>query len=179
MTELQMVDHALHRELFRAALALATEDHKATPALRPGVRVLDRWTDGHFGGVLFWVSEELDLWGVGKAMLHTVSCELIDGAWPTQGGGGGSGRPAGEILARTGPGLHYLGSSSSDRLRLTRAIASPEVASIQLSSDSVVSERQPGIDGFCLIGIAHQDPITYARAFDAAGLQLPGEPLLL
>jgi hypothetical protein len=179
MNALHMLDHALSQELFIAAAALLTEDHDATPGLRPGVRVLDRWSDGDYGGVLFWVSQELDLWGFGKAVLHTVSCELIDGAWQERGGGGGGARPAGEILARTGPGLHRHGSHGSDPLRLTRAIASPDVASIQLRSDVGVSERQPGIDGFCLIGITHQDPITYAHALDAAGLPLPGEPLLL
>jgi hypothetical protein len=64
-------------------------------------------------------------------------------------------------------------------MRLTRAIASPEVASIEMRSDRGISSRSPGVDGFCLLGITHSDPVTYAWAVDTAGRPLPGEPLLL
>ena len=85
--------------------------------------------------MLFWVNRELDLWGFGHAVLHHVDLELIDGAWRGRGGGGGGTFSASEILAEMGVGLHRLGGSSSDPARLTQAIASPEVASIELRSE--------------------------------------------
>lgn len=78
-----------------------------------------------------------------------------------------------------GVGLHRLGGSSHDLVRLTFAIASPEVTTIHLRGAHDLSERWPGVDGFCLFGITHQDPITYAHAVDATGAVLPDEPLLL
>ncbi len=40
-------------------------------------------------------------------------------------------------------------------------------------------ERSLGADGFFLLGITHQDPITYACPINSEGEQFPGEPLLL
>ena len=95
-------------------------------------------------------------------------------------GAGGSGTStASEILAELGVGLHRLGGGSRDPVRLTEAIASPEVVSIELRSDQGVSRRAPGVDGFCLLGITHSDPITYARPLDANGQPLGSQRLLL
>ena len=119
------------------------------------------------------------MWGFGEAVLHHVDLEWVDGVWQGHGGGGAGAFSAAEILGDLGPGLYRLGGSSADPVRLTRAIASPEVAMIELRSARGVSSRAPGVDGFCLLGITHSDPITYASALDTDGRPLPGEPLLL
>jgi hypothetical protein len=69
--------------------------------------------------------------------------------------------------------------ASWDPVRVTTAFASPEVVSIELRSDQRVSKRAPGVDGFCLLGITHSDPITYARPLDANGEPLGSDSLLL
>lgn len=112
-------------------------------------------------------------------MLHLVHCDLLDDAWSSRGGEGWSTFTAAEILSETGSGLHRLGGAAHDPVRVTLAIASLEVSSIQLRSDYGTGERQPGEDGFCLLGITHHDPITYARALDANSEALPGEALPL
>lgn len=63
-------------------------------------------------------------------------------------------------------------------MRFTVAPASPEVSSIELRSYHAASSRSPGVDGFCLIGVALSDPVTYAQPLDAAGQSLGGELLL-
>ena len=89
-------------------------------------------------------------------------------------------RKATEIVAESGPGLHRLGGSSGgDPVRLTHAIASPEVSTIELRSAAGRSQRRPGVDGFCLLGTTHQGPITYAHALDSTGRSLSSEALLL
>jgi hypothetical protein len=78
-----------------------------------------------------------------------------------------------------GRGLHRLGGGGRDPLRLTIAIASPDVSTIQLRSQQSITDRAPGVDGFSLLGITHTDPITYAHPLDARGSQIGSEPLLL
>jgi hypothetical protein len=117
--------------------------------------------------------------GSGRLSCTTWTATQVDGAWRSRGGGGAGTFSASKILVEVGVGLHRLGGGSRDPVPLTQAIASPEVSSIELRSDDGLSERQPGRDGFCLLGITHQDPITYAHALDATGAALPGEPLLL
>jgi hypothetical protein len=147
--------------------------------LPPGARVLDSWRRDERGAVLFWVDRELDLWGHGHAVLHHLELQRVDGAWRGRGGGGGASLTASEILAETGLGLHCLGGASSDSVRLTWAIASPEVASIELRTQGSIRSRHPGHDGFCLLGSDSRDSITYAHALDTNGRPLAGEPLLL
>lgn len=174
-----MIDHELKRELDLVAMAELARGLETAQATRHGVRLLDSWRDGDHGAVLFWADRELDLWGHGHAVLHLVHCDLLDDAWRSRGGGGWSTFTAAEILSETGSGLHRLGGAAHDPVRVTLAIASLEVSSIQLRSDHGTAERQPGEDGFCLFGIAHHDPITYARALDTRREALPGEALLL
>lgn len=64
-------------------------------------------------------------------------------------------------------------------MRVTIGIASPDVAAIRLRDKNTVSERPPGADGFFLLGITYQDPITYASGLNSEGEEIPGEPLLL
>src|SRR6202035_5976498 len=109
---------------------------------------------------------------------HHQGLELIDGVWRSRGGGGGNTSTAGEILAKKGVGLHRLGAGPRDPVRLIQAIASPEVVSIELRSDQGVSSRSPGVDGLCVFGITHDDPITYARPLEAQGQPVGTESLL-
>lgn len=173
-----MVDRDLHKQLTLAAAA-RLESGGAEINLPAGVRVLDSWRSGDHAAVMFWADREVDVWESGEAVLHHVDLELVDEIWHGRGGGGAGTFSAAEILGDLGCGLHRLGGSSADPVRLTRAIASTEVAMIELRSDHGVSSRPPGVDGFCLLGITHSDPITYASALDTDGRPLPGGPLLL
>jgi hypothetical protein len=166
------------RELDLAATA-ELDSGAGSRSLRGGVRLLDAWRDGSYGAVLFWVDRALGLWDVDHAVLHHVDCELHGGAWRSRGSGAAGTHGTSEILAQTGPGLHRLGGGSQDPVRVTCAIASPEVSTIELRSAHRVTERRPGVDGFCILGIKHQDPITHAYAVNSTGDTLPGEPLLL
>ena len=174
-----MLDRDLHRQLRRVAAARLEAGPEAELVLPAGARILDTWRSGEHAAVLFWADGELDAWGFGHAVLRHVDLRLVDGVWQGRGGGGAGTHSAAEILADLGPGLHRLGGSSADPVRLTRAIAGPEVALIELRTDRGVSSRPPGVDGFCLLGITHSDPITYASALGTDGRPLPGEPLLL
>jgi hypothetical protein len=173
-----VIDWDLYRQLRLAAVA-HLELGDAEVDLPSAVRVLDSWCSGDHAAVLFWVDRELDLSGFGHAVLHHVALQWADGLWHGRGGGGAGTLGVAEILGDVGPGLHRLGGSSSDPVRLTRAIGSPEVAMTELRSDRAVSARRPGVDGLCLLGITHSDPITYAAPLDADGVPMPGEPLLL
>jgi hypothetical protein len=173
-----MVDRGLLEQLTHAAIA-RLEPGGAEIELPAGVRVLDNWRSAEYAAVLFWADRELDVWGSGEAVLHHVDLKLVDGIWHGCGRGGAGTFSAAEILGDLGCGLHRVGGSSADPVRLTRAIASTEVAMIELRSDHGVLSRPPGVDGFCLLGITHSDPITYASALDTDGRPLPGAPLLL
>jgi len=174
-----VIDHKLKRELDLVAMGELARGVGTAQAMRRGVRLLDSWRDGDHGAVLFWADRELDLWGHGHAVLHLVHCDLLNDGRRSRGGGGWSTFAAAEILSETGNGLHRLGGAAHDPVRMTLAIASLEVSSIQLRSAHGTVERRPGEDGFCLFGITPYDPITCARALDAGRQALPGEPLLL
>jgi hypothetical protein len=139
------------------------------------VRTLDLWSNERYGAVLFLVDRDH------HCALHHVDAERSPGApWTTTGGGGFSSthRPQ-RLLRGRPPGLHRLGGGTRDPVRLTIGIVTPEVAAIRLRDDHGTRERLPGRDGFFLLGITFQDPITYAAAVDRSGNELPGEPLLL
>jgi hypothetical protein len=175
----RVVDYELIYELELAAAA-ELESEAGSEALRAGIRLLDRWRDRSYGAVLFWVDGELGLISPDRPALHFVQCGLVNGVWRSRGSGGTTTQSASELLAERGPGLHRLGGGSAgDPVPLTDAIASPEVSTIELRSEARKFGRRPGIDGFCLFGITHQDPVTYAHALDATGDLLPGDPLLL
>jgi hypothetical protein len=175
-----MLDRDLHRQLNRAAVARLESGTDVEAELPVGIRILDSWHSGEHAAVLFSADRELDLWGFGHAVLQQINLRWVERAWHARGGGAAGTFSAAEILADLDPGLHRLGGSSCDPVRLTQAMATPEVATIELrSSDREVSRRTPGVDGFCLLGTTYSDPITYASAVDLAGLPLPGEPLLL
>ncbi len=85
------------------------------------------------------VDSELDFSASGRAVLDHVECERIDGMWCARDGGGSEERPVKAMLDEAGSGLHDLGGSSRDAVRLKRVLASREVASIKLSSDCSVT----------------------------------------
>lgn len=159
------------------ALAIGALPASGLPA---GVRALDVWSNDRYGAVLFWVDRELDLWGFGHAVLYHVDVDrLADGGWWVSGrSGSGSYKPA-VVLASKPSGIHRLGSSRRDSVRLTIGIATPDVRTIRLRSKFGARERPPGVQGFFLLGITHQDPITYAYAVTAEGHEIADQALLL
>jgi hypothetical protein len=182
----RVTDREFMQELDLAATDVL-ESGTGSDQLRAGVRLLNSWRDRSYGAVLFWVDGGLGFWhGDHLVMqrdlpaLHLVHCELVDGTWRSRGTGSAETESVSEILADRGPGLHRIGGGSAgDPVRITYAIASPEVSTIELRSDQGHGERRPGAGGFCVLGITHEDPITYARGLDRTGAALPGEPLLL
>ncbi len=144
------------------------------------VRILDLWSDQRYGAVLFWVDASLDLYGNGEAVLDARHARRSGhDAWTPLGAGGMSTQTAERILDGRPPGLHRLGGGSSDPLRITIGIATSDVTVIRLKSAEGSTDRQPGTDGFFIIGITFEDPITYAYGVDHAGQSIPGERLLL
>jgi hypothetical protein len=176
-----MVDRDLMREVELVGLACLGSLADRGADLPSGVRVLDQWRSGEHGGVLFWVSAELDLWGFGDGhtTLHLVEGQRIGGAWRLNGGGGWGTFPAAEYIASDGAGLHRLGASQNGAARSTIALASSEVSLIELRTDHRVWSRSPGAEGFCLLRIPDSDSITYARPLDATGQPFGSESLLL
>ena len=146
----------------------------------PGVRALDLWRDGPNGAVLVWADAEADLNGRREPVLFDVCVQRTDGAWRAVGGASASSEPLDELLAGLQPGLHRLSGSSADRVFLTWALATPEVAMIRLRDVSGrVRKRPPGRHGLVLLGVTSEDPLTHAYAVDGAGEQFPTEPLML
>jgi hypothetical protein len=157
-----------------AAASLPVEDQIA------GVHALDLWRDGPNGAVLFWADSEADLNGQREPVLCDVCVERTDDTWRAVGGASASSERLDELSAGLSPGLHRLSGSSADRVFLTWALATPEVAMIRLRDDSGrVWERPPGRHGLVLLGVTSEDPLTYAYAVDRAGEQFPTEPLTL
>ncbi|MGH3261956.1 MAG: hypothetical protein ACRDNS_08180 [Trebonia sp.] len=147
--------------------------------LPQGVQAVDSWQNERFGGVLFWIDESLDLNGWGKAVLHDTMLRRDGHDWRPMGAGATGTGTAEEVAAEKGPGLHWVSTTSQDPVRLVTAVATPEVFAIELRSARASTSRRPGRDGFCLLGITHSDPITYANALDHDGRPIAGEPLLL
>ncbi len=147
--------------------------------LPPGVTVLDRWIHDSYAGVLFWVGREFDVWGAGENVLHSVILECSeDFTWTAEGCGAvSSERP--EKRRAGAPGLHKVSGLSGDPVRLSAVIASSEVAAIRLVSDYDETERPVGVEGICLLGITHHDPITYASAVNDRREAISANRLLL
>lgn len=157
-----------------AAARLPSEDHI------PGVRALDLWREGPNGAMLFWADADAGLNGRREPVICDVCARRTDGAWRVAGGASASSEPLDELLAGLPPGLHRLGGSSSDRVFLTWAFATPDVAVIRLRDDSGrVRERRPGRHGLVLLGVTSEDPLTHAYAVDSAGQRFPTEPVTL
>lgn len=93
--------------------------------------------------------------------------------------GGASSATAEELAAEKGSGLHRLGETSLDPVRLVQAFASPDVSTIELRSDRAITSRRPGLDGFCLLGTTLGDHITYAHAIAHDGQPTASKPFAL
>ena len=123
---------AVNHETIEAINTIATE---AIAAARlpvedrlPGVRALDLWRDGPNGAMLFWADAEADLNGWREPVLCDVCVQRTDGAWRVVGGASCSSEPLDELRAGLSPGLHRFSRSSANRVFLTWALATPEVA---------------------------------------------------
>jgi hypothetical protein len=169
----------LHEILSVAGRSALTGDLRASTGLPDGATLLDRWSNKRYGAVLFWVNGDMGLHDWGLPSLERVDFDWTAERWHSASGGGISAATAPELVHERGPGLHRLGGGGRDPLRLTIAIASPDVSTIQLRSQQSITDRAPGVDGFSLLGITHTDPITWAHPLDARGSQIGSEPLLL
>lgn len=171
----------LRHAIGRIALECLDAETLLAASLPAGVRALDLWTNGCYGSVLFWVDRELDISDFGHAMLIHHNAKRLHGEeWRSTGSGGMGSHEPEQILADLPSGLHKLGAGSQDPMRVTTGIASRDVAAIRLRDEHADARECPlGADGFFLVGITHQDPITYAYAINRGGEELPGEPLLL
>jgi hypothetical protein len=175
---------AVNRELIEAINAVAAE---AIGAARlpvedhlPGVRALDLWRDGPNGAMLFWADAEADLNGCHEPVLCDARVQRTEGTWRAAGGASVSSKPLDELTRGLPPGLHRFNRSWANRVFLTWALATPEVAMIRLRDDSgSVRERPPGRHALVLLGVTSEDPLTHAYAVGRAGEPLPTEPITL
>lgn len=159
--------------------------------VRPGIRVLDLWTEGSSGAMLFWIGIGTDGPDEDQPALQHVIAKKIHGSWKAIGHAISTVEPWDDFQAARAPGLvRFGGGSASQRDREDRvtwhsarviwATAGPEVAAIRLTdATGGKHERPPGRHGFVLLGITNDDPITYASGLDASGHEISGEPILL
>jgi hypothetical protein len=175
-----MPDYELRAAIGRWALSSLEAGTLLDAGSPAGVTPLDLWSNGRYGSVLVWVDRELDLSDFGHALvIHHNAKRLQDGNWRSTGSGGMGSHEPKRILAGLSSGLHRLGGGAQDPMRVTIGIATPDVAAILLRDKHTARERPPGADGFFLLGITYQDPITYASALNSKGEEIPGGPLLL
>ena len=146
-----------------------------------GVRALDVWELGSTAAMLFIVDAEVDLVGTGDPALFDVYLEKEPNGWRGYIGASLTFDSDGlsDELVTLGPGLHEVCRSSKGPVRHIWAHASPEVEFVRLIAGNQQRNRKPGQDGYVLFGTIHGEPITYAHAVDAAGGDLPSEPILL
>ena len=160
-------DRLALRVLAGAALPLASS------LLR--VCAVDAWTSDTFGAVLL-------LSDSGYRGTWVVCARRSDrGQWQPTGGGGQEiwATAAVEPPAPAHQGLRRIGAGGSGIFRHTVGVASLEVEAIRLRSEYAVADIPMGCTRYFLLGITHDDPITYATSIDVAGEELPGSPLLL
>jgi hypothetical protein len=169
----------LDSRLMQVARQALESGPDALATLPQGVRPVDSWQNERYGGVLFWIDMSWNFDGWGTAVLHDTLLRHDEHDWRSVAAGGSGTGTAEPITAQKGPGLHRLSETSLAPVRLVQAFASPEVYAIELRSARASVSRRPGRDGFCLIGITHGDPVTYAHALDHDGRPIAGEPLRL
>ena len=136
-----------------------------------GLRPADRWTNDWFAAVLF-----LDRDDRGYEVAYAMCDDA--GRWQVTGGGGVRPDPSRRFDDPGVPGLHRVGGGASGVVRVTVVLACPRVATIRLRSDLGERDRSLGPTRYALLGITHDDPLTYAVGVTATGQHL-GEPLLL
>jgi hypothetical protein len=174
------VNWDLHRRLTRVALDALASGLLPGDGLEAGVRALDLWSSEFFGAVLFWLDRDHPLSAHGHATLYVAQARRGDNhGWRSTGGASyGTFEPQ-KILEGLPTGLHKLGGAAQDPIRLTIGIATPDVVTIRLRSDRHTCDRHPGADGFFVLGIANDDPVTYAHSVSSSGVELSSEPVLL
>ena len=181
----------LWSELLGIALDSVAEGRLPPEAVLPGIRALDLWSDGVFGSMLFWVDAEAAKNASGQAELGETTVTRADGPWRAMGSSTTTERPWGDFLASVSSGLTRCGgttSGSRDRrdraachkVCLTWATAGSDVAVVRLrDQEGNVRDRRPGRNGFVLVGVTPEDPLTVAYGIGHDGEQLPGEPITL
>jgi hypothetical protein len=178
-------------ELLGIALDSVAEGRLPPEAVLPGVRALDLWSDGVFGSMLFWVDAEAAQNGRGEPELGDITVTRADGPWRAMGSHIATEKPWGDFLASVASGLSHCGGGtfgSRDRrdrttwhkVCLTWATAGSDVAVVRLrDEEGNVRDRGPGPDGFVLLGVTPEDPLTFAYGIGHDGEQLPGDPITL
>jgi hypothetical protein len=181
----------LWNELLGIALDSVAEGRLPPEAVLPGVRALDLWSDGVFGSMLFWVDAEAAQNARGQPELGDITVTRADGPWRVMGSATATEKPWGDFLASVSSGLTRCGGSGSgsrDRRGMTTwhkvcvtwATAGSDVAVVRLrDEEGNVRDRRPGRDGFVLLGVTPEDPLTIAYGIGHDGEQLPGEPITL
>jgi hypothetical protein len=142
----------------------------------PGVKPVAVWREGRYGSVLFLAEPTAGLFSFSYPALHHENLRL---SWMRRWVGAGSGGVGLHSPLDGPPGLVRLGGSTSRHLRITVGFATAEVSSIRLSNASRMWKSPVGIDGFFLLGVAHDQPITRAVAVNANGDELTDTALVL
>jgi hypothetical protein len=167
----------LESQLMR--MAIQTLDSTPPVNIPSGVEVVDHWQKGSFGGVLSW-SKAYPPSSDGNAALHSALYCRVETTWRRMASAWAQTKSAGDVGTEKGPGLHKLRTTSVDQCaRLVVGFASSGVVAIELNTDAGSVHRRPGLNGFCLFGIAHGEPTTHAYGIDRRGGRIPSEPLIL
>lgn len=181
----------LWNELVGIALDSVAESRLPPEAVLSGVRALDLWSNGVFGSVLFWVDAEAAQNAGGQPELGDITLTRADGPWRAIGSATTTEKPWSDFLAGVSSGLARCGGSNSGsrdrrdmttwhKVCLTWATAGSGVAVVRLrDQEGNVRDRLPGRDGFVLLGVTPEDPLTSACGIGHDGEELPGEPIKL
>jgi hypothetical protein len=167
----------LRRLLDRTAAETLRLNRPSGRSLPQGVELLDHWLSVPFGAVLFHIPGACDLSPWGRAHFDFTDFGLVDGSWEKRGGGGHGTEAVAGVGDRRGPGLHRIGAGRHDEIRLSTAVATCDVAWIELQIGGLRTRRQLGTHGYCLLGTTQSEPDVYAQGID--GLQLPLGPAFL
>lgn len=188
------MDHnsEIWNELQQVALESIPEGELPPEAVLPGVQVLDIWSDGVFGAMLFWVDAETAQNASGQPELGDITVTRADGEWRPTGSAiiTATEKSRNEFLANVPSGLTRCGGSTSGsrerdgttwrKVCLTWATAAPDVAVVRVrNQDGDIRDRPPGRDGFVLLGVTPEDPLTVAYGIGHDGEQLPHDPITL
>lgn len=182
----------LSDELLELVLGSVVRGHLPHEAALPGVRALDLWSDGVFGAMLFWVDAEAVKDASGQPELRDVTVTCADGPWRLMASVGITAEePWNEFLMGVSPGLARCGGSTSGsrdrrdrttwhKVCLTWAMAGADVGVVRIRDQKGnVRDRTPGRDGFVLLGVTPEEPLTVAYGIGRDGERLPEEPITL
>jgi hypothetical protein len=157
----------LRRLLDRTAVQTLELNGPSERFLPQGVELLDHWVSVPFGAVLFHIPGDCDLSPWGRATFDYAAFELVEGSWEKRGGGGHGTEAVQTAGTKWGSGLHRIGAGHHDEIRVSTAVATCDVAWIELQVGGSEARRQLGAHGFCLFGTTKSTPNTYAQGIDA------------